>query len=179
MGVILVSDIFGLTPALLKLRDDIGGTEIIDPYSGIPLEFSNESEAYLYFTKNIGLESFTKNLNSRLKNLSDVQTFSIGASAIWKCAEENYDHNIKHAFGFYGSQIRNHIMIKPKFDVELIFPKNEPHFSVDELVIKLSQTKNVHISKSDFMHGFMNECSDNYSEKAYSFYVNLLLSKTS
>ena len=56
MSTILVSDIFGRTSALEKLGDELpGSVEIVDPYSGLFMEFKEESAAYQFFTENIGL----------------------------------------------------------------------------------------------------------------------------
>jgi len=177
MSIIIVSDIFGMTPALQKLSAEIGAAEIIDPYSGKLMEFINESEAYAYFLKNIGLDLYAQILDSRLNNLTGVQTligFSIGAAVIWKCAENDSTRGVKSAVCFYGAQIRNYLTVIPNFHINLIFPKHEPHFSVDQLSSQLSHNKNICISKSDYLHGFMNECSVNFNLLGYRTYVKLL-----
>ena len=46
MNIILVSDIFGKTPALIQLGKAIGATAIIDPYDGVDMSFEDKSKAY-------------------------------------------------------------------------------------------------------------------------------------
>jgi len=56
MNIILVSDVFGRTPALVKLGEELNTAIIVDPYDGINMDFKNEAEAYSYFMDNVGLE---------------------------------------------------------------------------------------------------------------------------
>jgi dienelactone hydrolase len=178
MNTILISDVFGITPALLKLRDKLGATIIVDPYQGKSMDFKNETDAYAYFITEVGLEHYVSNVSNVLEAL-DGETiligFSVGASAIWQLSQNNKNSHIKQAFCFYGSQIRNFKKIEPCFQVNLIFPKNELHFDVVELIEKLKNKFNVRITKVDYLHGFMNYYSSNFNEIAYQEHVDLLL----
>jgi len=58
MNIILVSDIFGKTPALIQLAEAIGATAIIDPYDGVDMGFEDESKAYAYFVEQVGFEQY-------------------------------------------------------------------------------------------------------------------------
>lgn len=204
MKIILVADIFGLTPALDDLRaslvneldnvDKGGAVNIVDPYNGEFIPFKNENSAYRYFTEHVGLTAFSHllqaHLTTQLEQLIHSETFvtkaplvqlpkqqpsqilligfSIGASAIWHIADRFSDaKNQIIAIGYYGSQIRNKLNNTPNFPIHLIFPKQEPHFSVDQLMKKLSRIPRVRLTKVDYAHGFMNKLSSNYNQAGY------------
>ena len=92
MTIVIVSDIFGKTPALEKLCSDLPGRVIIvDPYKGKYLQFKDESEAYSYFSKHVGLDCYSKILENEVELVSDnliLVGFSIGASAIWEISDK-------------------------------------------------------------------------------------------
>ncbi|MBU2880396.1 dienelactone hydrolase family protein [Psychrosphaera sp. B3R10] len=73
MKIILVSDIFGRTPAVESLVADLLDTldhaediDIVDPYQGQFVPFENELSAYRYFTDNVGLVTYSNLLETRL-----------------------------------------------------------------------------------------------------------------
>ncbi|PKG80646.1 hypothetical protein CXF85_21225 [Colwellia sp. 75C3] len=179
MSIIIVSDVFGITPALLTLKHELGATIVIDPYQGKNMGFTNEAEAYSYFVTSVGLDSYVAEVLKVLTGI-DCQTtligFSVGASAIWKASESNEKNMIKDAVCFYGSQIRNFTQIAPCFNIKLVFPKSEAHFDVVELMEKLKNKPNVKITQVDYLHGFMNFHSTNFDRVGYKDSVDLLQS---
>ena len=58
MSIILVSDIFGVTPSLLEIAQKLKVRFIIDPYNGKTMQFQNEADAYSYFVKTVGLDNY-------------------------------------------------------------------------------------------------------------------------
>ena len=182
MSIILVSDVFGVTPALLEISEKLGACSIVDPYKGQMMEFQNEAEAYSYFVKEIGLDNYLSSLLKAVESIESQATligFSIGASVIWRLSEKEDNNLIKQAFCFYGSQIRNFTQIEPRFKVCLVFPKSEPHFDVVELQDNLRKKANVKTKKVEYLHGFMNYHSNNYNSFGYNEHINLLRSITS
>lgn len=181
---IVVSDIFGRTQALESFAANlVDSTEIFDPYGGIDHKFANETEAYQFFTSQITLEKYVRDLHEYLSNTSGpvkLIGFSVGASAIWRlsngCGGERCDYlqRIVQADCFYGSQIRNHTEIEPTFPVQLVFPAKESHFSVSELIKELSDKPRVTIEQTDYFHGFMNPCSNSFDDKGYEEFVRRL-----
>jgi len=165
MTVFLVSDVFGVTPALLDISRQLQATAIIDPYQGKIMNFKNESEAYSYFINKVRLESYLSVLSNKVKLSKKPITlvgFSVGASVVWRLSEIK-DHNIiSQGFCYYGSQIRNFTKINPRFKINLVFPASEPHFDVNKLLNILSIKNNVSTIKVNYLHGFMNLHSDNY-----------------
>ncbi len=181
MNIIIVSDVFGITPALLQLKEKLGAHSIIDPYKGKCMSFKNEAQAYLCFIDTVGLDNYVSRVVKSLGSLDSKTTligFSIGASAIWRLSLNNENTFIQQAFCFYGSQIRNSIEIEPCFEINLVFPKSESHFDVDELINKLAIKDNVKITQVDYLHGFMNYHSSNYNNIGYQEHIDLLRSTT-
>lgn len=177
MHYIIVSDIFGRNESLLNLASELSETvEIVDPYHGEIMQFQSESDAYAHFTQEIGVDKYSEILLIRLKACTAPVTligFSVGASAIWRISERRDLEHVRSALCFYGSQIRHYENVLPKFPVKLIFPKNESHFSVPELVGKLSTIKNVTVKRVEYSHGFMNQHSVHYSAKGYNECMSL------
>jgi dienelactone hydrolase len=195
MTLIIVSDVFGNTPALQILGDTLAeiihsAVNIIDPYESKMMNFANEQEAYDYFTQHVGLAVYTEKLQTVI-NLGTEQKsllgFSIGASAIWKLSPNSIQNKNEHsrdgklmvqgAIGFYGSQIRNLTDIEPSFPIALIFPQSEQHFCVNDLMAKLTDKKQLTLSQVNHLHGFMNALSKNYNHKAYMYYCDWLGNK--
>jgi dienelactone hydrolase len=178
MKTIIVSDIFGKTEALeeiaLRLCEP---TLIFEPYDGEMMNFQSESDAYSYFSSNVGIDKYSDKLCCFIKPLSEplrIIGFSAGASAIWKISEREELSKVSNAIGFYGSQIRYYTNINPKFPIKLIFPANEKHFSVSDLIATIRGKGMVKIEQSEFLHGFMNVNSQNYEKVAYNKYIKIL-----
>lgn len=179
MGIILVSDIFGVTPALLNIANKLGTNTIIDPYEGQVMSFKNEADAYAYFVKYIGLDNYLSILSKMVKSIEHQVTligFSIGATTIWRLSEIKGNNFIKQAFCYYGSQIRSFTKIAPRFNINLVFPASEPHFDVTELQNSLVTKKNVTIKQVKYLHGFMNSYSSNFNKLGYTEHIELLCS---
>ncbi len=197
MKTIIVSDIFGKTPAVEKLASQISSNisdiTILDPYQGNNMMFQNEKTAYTYFQKNIGIEQYQDSIlkiinqivktmpcnavdNSAVNSVDNILLlgFSIGASSIWKISDTISSPEYVRAICFYGSQIRYYLNINPKIKMNLIFPESESHFDVKELISQLSLKKNVKCKLTTYLHGFMNKNSVNFNKTAYANYVNLL-----
>ena len=128
MAIVLVSDIFGRTPAfetLAKSLTDITGSQTVlfDPYQGESLDFTDEQAAYHYFSLHIDVENYANMLVQYLlalhqessSNSMVIVGFSAGATAAWLLACKQIDNQTKgeklpkiaQVIGVYGSQIRN------------------------------------------------------------------------
>lgn len=179
MNTIVVSDVFGKTSALISLSKELNASIIVDPYNGADMGFKSEAEAYVYFIENVGLDAYLAALQKTIESTSPISTligFSVGASAIWALSDKVSSNQVKQAICYYGSQIRNLTEVNPKFEIELVFPKSEPHFDVKELQDDLSKKQNVKTTMVEYLHGFMNYYSNNYNQAAYNEQVELLWS---
>lgn len=185
MKYIVVSDIFGKTLELERFAKKVSYNNdfhIISPYISENPQFSNEGEAYSYFSENVGLDAYFKQLHKYALSINvpfRLIGFSIGASICWKYIANNTNKNLNKTDLFYGSQIRNMENLEPKTPVKLIMPKFESHFSVEEHTQALKNKLNVTIENTQSLHGFMNKLSQNYCERAYHQYVNVLSSDIS
>ena len=181
MDIFLISDIFGKTPALEiiseKLSQTVSSLQIIDPYNGVNHKFETQNNAYDYFMDRVGLKKYQSILENELKSSGPDTAligFSVGASAIWGISHQPSLKHIKKAFCFYGSQIRHQAHINPVFDIELFFPKQEPHFDVDDLINHLNKKDRVTCTKTKGLHGFMNELSTNFDPACYAKFIKYL-----
>jgi dienelactone hydrolase len=181
MKLFVVTDIFGRTEAVNDLvtgmADSYEHIEIIDPYAGKDLPFDDEDDAYRYFNEVCGLGKLTKQLETLLEMQSDpvdLLGFSVGASAVWDMTSRPVSRNIRQAICFYGSRIRAKLDLSPRCRTSLIFPKYERGFDLAETIQLLENRVNVEIIRTDFLHGFMNRLSQNFSESAYVRYLKYL-----
>lgn len=170
MTILIAPDIFGVPPALTRLVELLGSIfdsetlVVVNPYEGGQY-FKQEANAYDHFSAHVGIPAYGRHISSHLANLKppiSLIGFSAGASAIWQISNDNSLPEITGAIGFYGSQIRHHTQILPRFDTHLIFPESESHFDVDGLIQTLSTTPKVFPTKAPGGHGFMNEYSKNF-----------------
>ena len=178
MQTVIVSDIFGRTRALERLGNRIAAAHgIIDPYSGKDMGFADEAQAYACFMDTIGLDGYADHL---LKQLARCQTeitligFSVGASAIWRISESLSEKMTSRVAGFYGSQIRHHLDVTPSVGITLYLPAFEQSFSIADFADRLGAKRNVHVHRTRYGHGFMNECSANFNREGYLDYANRL-----
>ncbi|WP_147301950.1 hypothetical protein [Thalassotalea euphylliae] len=202
MTIVLVSDIFGRTPAFEALANslaDITGSQTVlfDPYQGEKLNFTDEQAAYQYFSQHIGVETYADMLVKFLTSLNQdelakpltVLGFSVGASAAWllACHSNNtgllFDYNLPEIgrfIGIYGGQIRNYSALAPDVETRLIFPQSESHFDVTALTEKLATKENVTAYQVPYSHGYLNQCSTNFDSKGYQEFLSgfRCLSKT-
>lgn len=185
MSLVLIADIFGKTPALIKLADALNTKDIIDPYAGKNMNFADEAMAYAYFIEHVGLDGYLELVRNKLAAIKykvpeyeslegeedkyklTLIGFSVGASVIWRLSAMKLVCLIKQGIGFYGSQIRNYTDINPQFSIELIFPKSEAYFDVITLQKYLNEKHRVVTTQVEYLHGFMNENSINYHHKGY------------
>jgi dienelactone hydrolase len=178
MGKVIVSDIFGRTPALETLAGAVGSVvDIIDPYGGKQMGFPTEPRAYTHFMAHVGIRAYENMLLTRLAEIPRINVligFSVGAAAIWGISETLAPDKIGRAVCFYGSQIRHATDIVPNVKIEHIFPENEPEFSIHDLAAALSGKKNVTVHKTPYLHGFMNALSQNFSRTGYTAHVEWL-----
>jgi dienelactone hydrolase len=177
MDIVIVSDIFGKTPALEVLAASLDGNVfIIDPYDGINMQFVSESEAYDHFTQHVSLDSYQVLVSSFVNNLSDpvvVIGFSAGASAAW-LASASFGQHVVCVYGVYSSQIRHHLWVTPVVPTYLVFPKQEKHFNGNTVMNELKGKPNITLIHTAYLHGFMNKLSVNFNQQGYDCLKRLI-----
>ncbi len=204
-SILLVSDIFGTTDALLELVKLIEQNSIpvalITPYGHQNLSkqaplyyFDNEQQAYDVFIKACGHTKYSdichqaissNKKNSTLKaKVQYIIAFSAGASAVWHAIREPFVQSqsadwLKETYfiGFYPSQIRNYTESTPAFLTQLLFPRIEEHFDVKAVATALQQANNTSCISTPYLHGFLNNQSLNYDQQAYQKFKRLISDK--
>ncbi len=82
MNNVIVTDIFGRTPALETLARDIGSVAaIIDPYDKASMNFAAEPLAYEYFMTHVGIFAYKQLIAARLAESARIDLligFSVG-----------------------------------------------------------------------------------------------------
>lgn len=176
-SALIVADIFGKTPALEQLAKQCGHVDIIDPYQGQFMNFDSEKQAYDFFSENVGIDAYYHKLHLTLnasKHVNRLIGFSVGAAVIWRLSSQSNDHAINKALCFYGSQIRHDTDVVPTFNVHLVLPAYESHFSVDSLANNFTKLPQVSFEKAPYLHGFMNEYSNNFARAGYLEYCDVI-----
>lgn len=168
MKIVIVTDIFGLCESVDNLINHLSqrmiNPVVIEPYQGTRYNFINEQDAYEAFIEQCGHDKYFSLVSNSLslEKPELIIGFSAGASAVWRASNlENL--GCKGAMCFYPTQIRNHLDIKPKIPLNVIFPRTEKAFDVLDISNKISSYKNVNTEITPFQHGFMNKCSTGYN----------------
>lgn len=184
MNLIVITDIFGKTPALKELLDSFSTRyqtiQVVDPYAGRQFNFQSEAEAYSAFKNQCGLEQLITILQQTVKNTlgpCDLIGFSVGATATWELTGQPAANKICSAVCFYGSRIREKTDIEPSCPTTLILPCQEESFEVGQLIPLLTPKSQVKIIETDYLHGFMNKLSCNYSPNGFLEFSNWLLKR--
>lgn len=171
MCVLIASDIFGQTTALDTLVGRLeSDTLVADPYGGIRMDFRSESDAYQYFQTNVGHATYRLQLKHTVQSHPDIRQligFSVGASACWQLLADEQIHTLEQGLCFYGSQIRHHLDLKPRRPTKLILPREEPSFDLQILTSELRGTHNIELIHTPYLHGFMNQRSQNFDPLGY------------
>jgi dienelactone hydrolase len=178
MTKVIVSDIFGITPALQDLAEAVGSvTAAIDPYGGKEMGFGTESLAYEHFMTHVGIPAYEQQVAACLAEIPNIDLligFSVGAAAVWGISGTLSPEQIARAVCFYGSRIRHAADIIPRIPMVHILPRKEPGFDIDDLAATLSHKPAVTVHKTPFLHGFMNRVSPNFSRTGYDAWVDRL-----
>ena len=163
----MLSDIYGLTEAFRRLAQSIHKDAIvIGPYDSDEVVFTDETKAYTYFSQQTNVIDYAAKVQSFLENSGKaafIVGFSVGASALWHLSAQ-HPQWIVAGIGYYGSQIRNALELRPCVPVDFVFPKYEVHFDVQDVIECLRELNNVTVSQVPYLHGFMNALSPHFEQ---------------
>ncbi|WP_034633338.1 hypothetical protein [Maridesulfovibrio bastinii] len=186
MHLILVTEIWGKTRYVdalaAELERMVSGISVVDPYDGVAIDFSCEEAAYDHYLKACGHKAYAAKLAQEVSKIDSPTLligFSAGATAVWSVVCESCFVAVNRAICFYGSGIRLMQDRNPEVNTDLIFPNHEPHYNVDEIIDNLQCINLVECHKADYGHGFMNQLSVNYNEKAYQQWTHWIKNKIS
>jgi dienelactone hydrolase len=163
--ILLAADIFGETGLVRELAahfEERGyGSAIVSPYAGA-CAFTDEEEAYAFFLQQGGVAPYAEKIRARLRDLTGPLVcigFSAGAAALWRALAASEAVGVETAILFYGSQIRAAAALQPRCPTLLVFPAEEAHFSVPELIDRLQGRPGVYCTAVPWLHGYMNSLS--------------------
>jgi len=150
MSVLIVTDVFGFTPAVASLVRTLAcPCTIISPYSEASQYFKTEQIAYQAFLAEGGVAGYSQKILNYLQNnpeqfSSDCSSgvnfgigFSAGASALWVASSDPQFAHFQENILFYGSRIRDHQEIMPVCPTRLIFAEHETAFDASTLTQQL------------------------------------------
>lgn len=184
MNVIIVSDIFGNTAALSQftalLSPFYKNVAVIDPYGGQNIHFNNEANAYQHFQQNCGIDKLTDLLEKEVmksKETIDIIGFSVGGTSAWEISGKGISANVRNVVCFYSSRIREKTNISPQTSTSLIFPAVEEIFELKPVIQAVENKQNVEVFRTNYLHGFMNKESKNFSEIGYQYFGEWLAKK--
>lgn len=184
MNLIVVSDIFGKTAGLNQFTDLLSTfykkVVVVEPHSGQTLHFSDEENAYQYFQQNCGIEKLTDLLGKevkRSKEMADIIGFSVGGTSAWELSGKDISTRVRQVVCFYSSRIREKIDISPLIPTSLIFPAVEKSFELEPVIQSVGNKQNVEIVRTNYLHGFMNKASKNFSATGYQYFSDWLVKR--
>lgn len=184
MNLLVVSDIFGNTKPLNEFVAHLSSfyckITVIDPYGGQYIQFSSEEDAYKYFQMNCGIKQLTELLAEEIeksKHTVDIIGFSVGGTAAWEISSSETTKSIRTIVCFYSSRIRNNTSITPRFPTTVIFPEFEKSFELEPVIQAVEKNTNVEVIRTNYLHGFMNKKSENYSEAGYKYFLSWLANR--
>ncbi|ENQ3080290.1 dienelactone hydrolase family protein [Bacillus sp. WLY-B-L8] len=191
-ALLLLHEIYGINQHMKHVICTFSSStiDVVCPnllYRSTSFHYDEESEAYLYFMKNVGFQQGKQQIEDMLTELRNNYTyvgvlgFSVGATIAWLCSE---DSRIDFVIGCYGSRIRDYTNIVPKCPAFLLFPANETSFSVSALIESLQSKGHpfLKIKQLNGEHGFLDPFSTAYNaetasqgyEMIHSFLQNII-----
>jgi dienelactone hydrolase len=169
MKIIVASDIFGDTPALRSIAQQMcNDFLVVSPYSSAGQPFTAEAQAYAAFLASGGIPSYVEKLASQLEihRPDALVGFSAGATAGWIVLSEAMQGPIQLGILFYGSRIRAYTHLRPCCPVRLFFAEYEPSVDARQLVAALRARDIAADICRGCRHGFMNPLSPGYDPEA-------------
>ncbi|MFC3031207.1 hypothetical protein ACFOEE_01535 [Pseudoalteromonas fenneropenaei] len=174
MTTLIVTDIFGNNKHVEGFASDLANdVSICAPYSACQ-NFADlpEERVYDQFISLCGHDQYAQKVKDAIMRHQPhtIIAFSAGAVAAWRALAALPVKRVSRLIGFYPSQIRNYLTLRPMCDVELLFPYDEPHFDVGQVISALDAVPAVHCVRTRYQHGFMNPLSLGYRPSAAAHY---------
>lgn len=172
-SILMATDIFGATPALLHLAQELNAkATLISPYGTKQPLFASESAAYAAFAARSSIPAYAAAVRHALGQAPQpfdlALGFSVGATALWLCLDQSAHWLPRQAVLYYGSRIREHLSLAPCCRTQLLFAEHETSFSPKVLATKLrSQSVDAGVLLGS-AHGFMNPQSPGYNHQLYA-----------
>jgi dienelactone hydrolase len=157
LPIIIATDIHGITDAVRTQWRSLGeDITLVSPWDMDGCPHASEEAAVQAFHAHEGLQAFA----DKIAQVAHQQPalligFSVGASSMWLHAGSSRCHPQSRARLYYGSRIRDHLAVKPRCAVSLVFAECEPSFEPARLVAQLRQAAVTASIIPNTSHGFM------------------------
>lgn len=182
--IIILHEIYGINRHMESVIQNfsVAGFDVICPNligSREPFDYEHQEVAYQHFKVNIGFERAAQQIKELVAEARGhykhifLCGYSIGATIGWLCSEEN--NLCDGIIGFYGSRIRDYIVVAPRCPVLLIFPTQEKSFDVTHFVGSFIKP-NVAVHMLSGQHGFADPFSKHYCNSSFLEADRLVLS---
>ncbi len=191
MSVLIITDVYGETPAIASLARHLPRScHIIAPdIGGAPV--TQGRHAYQGFLAAGGVAAYAEKIRHYLEQqskaspavghtaghtISHVIAFSAGASAWWLQSDQ-LPPNIHSASLFYASRVRDHLDLASACPSHFIFAEHEDAFQPTTIVKELRQRGHQAEIAPNTQHGFMNPYAAGFSLKMQTRYMDMLADK--
>lgn len=187
MSVLIITDVYGDTPAIASLTRQLPAPcHIITPdIDNAP--FTRGQQAYQSFVAAGGVAAYADKIAQFLHNsaqqttpthhpIQHVIAFSAGASAWW-LQSAHLPIPIHSATLFYASRVRDHAELPSACPTHFIFAEHEDAFHPAPLVQQLRQQGHQAEIAPATQHGFMNPYAAGFSLKMQTRYIAMLVEK--
>ncbi len=162
--VIIIHEIYGVTPNLLSLREELvrRGCSVSLPslYDDNSVSVKEE-DAYERFYSRVGIdgacEKIEKIIHRNPGSEISLLGFSVGATIAWLSSR---NRAVSQVIGIYGSAIRKYLDVQPSVSTHLLFTR-ESGFDAEALQLRLQKRPHVTSAMIPGYHGF-------YSREAFS-----------
>lgn len=190
MSVLIITDVYGDTPAIASLARQLPAPcHIIAPETS-STPFKNGQLAYQGFIAAGGVAAYADKIAQFLHNsaqrttpsrhpnhpIQHVIAFSAGASAWW-LQSALLPIPIHSATLFYASRVRDHAELPSACPTHFIFAEHEEAFLPAPLVQQLRQQGHQAEIAPATQHGFMNPYAAGFSLKMQTRYILMLVER--
>ena len=164
MRIVIATDIHGVNDAIRERWRSLGeDLTWVSPWGGDGCPHPSEEAAVQAFHAQNGLQAYADKIAQAAHQRPALLIgFSVGATSMWLYAGRPRCHPQSRARLYYGSRIRDHLAVKPRCAVSLVFAEHEPSFEPARLVAQLHQAEAQASIIPNTSHGFMNPHAQHY-----------------
>lgn len=157
LPIIIATDIHGISDAIRmqwrSLGDDLTW---VSPWDMDGCPHPSEAAAVQAFHAHNGLQAYADKIAQAANQRPALLIgFSVGATSMWLHAGSPRCHPQSQSRLYYGSRIRDHLALKPRCALSLVFAEHEPSFESARLVTQLHEVGVDASIIPNTSHGFM------------------------
>lgn len=179
MRTIVAADLYGVTPALRAMFAGLAGEALfLSPWPTDACPYASENAAHAAFVAGDGLARYAARIGEAAGGeAAFFVAFSVGASAVWMHAASACASPASTATLFYGSRIRDHATLVPRFGIRAVFAQSEPAFAPVELARRIAGGRVRTEVVAGTAHGFMNPLSPGFCAEHCASFVDRIVAE--